>query len=386
MARWSSPTALYPELWRELVGFDACAWNGVYDKTGATPQTCESWFQYPWQPTTYRAGRDNVGKEVLQAERRLAKRLGFPVAPTYFVDIEIPFPRAAQTITLPHGYVQAIGTEARDTIETGAAVVYDGAPGPYELSTEATVTVAAGDITDLCEVAIYHPDMVSADITDLDETWRIYPIDMNLSGANIEMTFRRCDLVTWEAHESQSDGGLIDIDSASFLTTVDVYRRYTQPGGMVAAWRTCGEECDETTQDLCGIITNERQGFVEFYPATYSGGSWSRNTWSTCALPEKIRVSYLAGWRAKYAQRSCDGFDDLAEVIVKLSLTLLREPVCQCDQFSWLWDSAREKIELATSTQAAVLNFFGSTMLGAVDAYNWWVDHAISEGGGFNRG
>lgn len=385
MARWKHKTSVYPELWRQTVGFDACAWNGVYD--GQTPQSCESWFQYPWQSVNMRAGRDSVGQAVLQAESRLAQRLGFMIAPTYIVGVEIPYPKNGHKVKLPHGYVQALGTEARDTIAAGAAIAYAGAPGPYDLDTTGTVTVAAGALTDVCEVAVYHPGVVAAGtITDNDESWRIYPIDIQLTGGNFEITFRRCDLVAWSAHEAQAAGEAIDIDSAAFLSTVDVFRRYTQPGGAVAVWRACGSECDEVTQSLCGIIKDKRLGIVQFYPATYSGGAWTRQDWNYCAIPEKVRVSYLAGWRSNQYSTNCDKFGDLAEIVVMLALTLMREDVCQCDQLSWLWDSARKEIELTTSTLAAVVDFFGSTMQGALAAYNWWKDHAIARGGKLTNG
>lgn len=371
MARWSHRTLLHPDQWAQIVGVEACAWNGVAGRGG-----CELWYQRPWQYVSYKAGRETVGQAILQAEEALARRLGFYVAPRYVLAEDVRWPEHGSALALQHGYIQAVGVEAREEIEIGAAIIYSG----LTADDTATVTVTVDEGTDPCEVAAYYAGEVTAEITDDDETWRLRPQSVTVSGATATLVFNRCQMVLWEKHDA---GEIVEVnDAAAFMMTVDVYRRYTDPRGAFAIWGDdCGGlDCAKLPQQLCGSIRNDRLSHVEFRPAVYGSGVWSAAAWRYCTRPALARVSYLAGWQDPTA-RDCERWGDLAEVVTKLALTKMRENICQCDQLSWLWSASRTKLEMFTRDVSAAYSMFGSNMAGALDAYVWSKERRIARGG-----
>ena len=379
MARWTSRTLLPPDWWAEIVGFKPCSWNGV--KVEAE-RGCEMWYQRPWQADPMRAGRDTMGQAVLQAENKMASRLGFFLAPRYVEAERAQWPDYSCTVKTRHGHVIEIGQEARDMIEESAPVLYSDADGDGIVDT-ATVSVIVPAAIDPCEIAVYYPGMVSPTaITDNDETWRIMLKSLSVVGTIATMTFHRCQAVRWSLHD---EGEIIDdiTDNAFFIGAVDVYRRYTVPTGCEAVTSDaadCKPGCAEVTQDLCGFIRNAELGHVRLSMANYSAGAWSTGSWPYTSGPQFARLAYLSGWRDPGLD-DCDRWGDLEDVVAQLSLTFLRENVCQCPQFKWLWESARQSLEVGTPDLASTFNLFGSTMLGAFSAYVWCREHALSRGG-----
>lgn len=375
MARWSQQTLLPPDLWAKFAGVDPCQWNGV---NAGDSRGCALWYQEPWHSDPMRAGRETVGQAVRTAEAKMAARLGFYVAPRYVQDELIRWPRNGSVMGLKNGYVVAVGVEARTELETGATVTYSGAEG--DSTGTVSVTVPAG--LDPCEIAAYYPGVILAEIKDADETWRLHPQSVTVSGTMATLVFLRCQLVEWEKHAA---GEIVDIDDdTAFLETIDVYRRYTDPRGAEAVWpddcATGG--CGEVTQSMCSYIEHQRLSHIGLLPAAYdeTAGTWQVATFTYCARPRHARVSYLSGWRDP-ALKDCQRWGDLGEVVVKLSLVNLREAPCLCDKLTWLWEDARRDMELPTAAVLGAYSTFGSKKAGSLDAWLWCQDHKITHGG-----
>lgn len=164
------------------------------------------------------------------------------------------------------GKVLELGVKALSLIEADAAIVYSDSDGDGYDET-ATVSVIT-TVTDEEEIAVFYPDET--------ESWEIRPVEISLSGGTATITFRRelavlPDLI--ERMPSPSDPHLVidGDDDANFLTTVDVYRRYTDTSQQVVFYVepdvSCSGGCSPTEATGCGYIRDANRGIVAYKQA-----------------------------------------------------------------------------------------------------------------------
>lgn len=253
-----------------------------------------------------------------------------------------------------NNYVIEGGVEAWSAISLGQAVTYSDADGDgYD--EKATVTVAT-TVTDVNEISVYYPG------ESHDPAWEIRPIKVSISGGNATITFERQQAVMpdlLERLDANAVDGLVD---ANFLTTVDVYRHYSDPSQMaIVEWTPgiCNDDaCIVETDTGCFSQVNERNGIVNVHAATWDadGYTWQHNCCGWWRQPTRVRLWYRAGYRDNRRPRPMhDMAPELERAITYLALSLMDRAWEACEQIRnmqahWREDMARRQSSPGSSS------------------------------------
>lgn len=378
-------TNLLPlESWRQILQFHPWHFWGLSDSgpLSAAGEGCSSLVrQHAWQNSDA-ASRTEVAQAIRTAEQVLSEHLGFWSAPAYLEETH-PWPGGVgwrwPTIQLSTGQIQAAGTEQLDLISAAAAVVYSDADGDGYMDTF-TVGPIVTSVTDPNQIALY---VAAADrfalgerSADVGESWRIAPVSVSISGGGVTIKGPAWLLVKPIRYEGVTNVGPNGIDpanpatSGAFVTTLDVYRRWTNPDGTDAGstsqgvviwdtrpchgwWCACGCSAASPTFDPAATATatarvglrDTENGVVSIGEASYNAvtGVWSAFDTAICAVPDRAIVRFLAGVpldRDGQMQRIYQ------TAVARLAAAELARPICGCDDANrelsrWQFDLAR---------------------------------------------
>lgn len=163
---------------------------------------------------------------------------------------------------------------------------------------------------------------------------------------------------------------------------VDIYRRYNDPSkqaeivwlarldqGACAVGPACGEAC----QSGCITVRRSRIGEVSVTPSVYHADTctFSRQAfYNPGIIPDKVRMWYRAGYDDDMCE-DCDQFGaSAAEAIVRLANCFMAEAPCGCSITAERWEKDREEMSIDSTDVELAQSTFGTTMRGALFAYN----------------
>lgn len=408
MSRARIKTKLSLDQWAEILGIDPRHFNQV--TTAAKPFTlCSTvWKQYAWQENA-QVGREDVAQAIATAEQFFEDEVKYSLLPTWEVDerlnlLKAGFPDVISVTSLtargfPHSFqtnmahIVSGGIEAKTLIQAGAGVSYTDTDG--DLYPETATIIVATTVIDPEEIAVYFPGENARD------EWEIRPLnnpltrrrDVTISGGNATIVCAREQLVDpdlWNALQPEAVNGDVD---ANFLSTVDVYRHHNDPQQQVTLmWSprpnlcTCGTTscptCAHSTQSGCLIANDYRIGSFHFRPATWNAitEEFDSASFAIGRNPDNVRAWYYAGFRdMRNDAPNLEMEDQLARAITYFSLTLMRRPVCGCNNIQELFKQMNQDRAFNVATDAgsesfqlsdrALLNPWG-TKRGAEIAWN----------------
>lgn len=377
------------ESWRAIMQFHPWHFWSIADSTSLSTAAngCDTLVrQHAWQNSDA-ASRDDVARAIAAAENIMADQLGFWPAPVYLSQTR-PWPPNSDAwgrwwnVQLDTGQIQAAGVETRTSIANATAVTYTDTDGDGYMDTF-TIGPVATTVTDPKEIALYFAtaDRFSAGevSADVGERWRIAPVVVTISGGNVTVRGSAWQLikpVTYEGVTNAGANGLAPattlVTPAHYATTVDLYRRWTDPNGTTAAtsqgviiWETrprYGCNCDNASIssgfagsifDPAAVATatarvgirDAENGVVSLGEATFDSttGLWSSLNWAICDVPDRALVRVLAGW-------PLDADGQMARiyqtVVARLAAAELARPICGCtdanrELYRWQFDVAR---------------------------------------------
>ena len=376
MARASIYTLLSLDRFAKIMGinpmhFAGATTNGFFplrNKCG------DLWVQHSWQWEDP-IGREELAEEIYNAERDIARQLGWWPAPVwrsqdvrdyvqhYRRDAYPAFGRnirhAHKGIKTEFARVIAGGRRGAIAVSEGATVTYTDEDGDGFFET-ATVT-AATTLTDVFELFVFTAGKSGA------AQWEIRPPrSKSISGGVVTFTFWSWQMIdpdVWEEFPTDASiGGEIAIDlngltedpvvTTNLVLTVDVYRIYNDttensalfmweptPKGTIigTGWGCCSqsecEACGFTTQGGCLTVRHPLEGIVVPAPATYSDGSWSQDSFDECRDPDLVKLWYYSGYQSNDYRGGYD-YDMLsnrwAKAISQLAVARLERPLCNC--------------------------------------------------------
>lgn len=341
--------------------------------------------RYEWQNSDA-AGMKSVEQAIETAEAKLREYLGFSVAPHYVTET-LPWPARAgwsdtrgrwPSVQLTEGEVRAVGVETLALIGT-ANVAYSDADGD---SIDDTFTVsAATTITDISQIAVYFS---SGDrfngwgaTTDVSARWRLLPVQVTISGGTVTVRGPKQLCVRPIKYEGVTNIGANGLDpatAANFVTTLDIYRRYTATDGntpttsqAVITWEThpshgwwcCCTGCTASdpyagssldpaavAQAVARVgIRDGTLGMVTPAESAYDSvtGIWSSLDWTVCEQPDRLTIRYLAGFPLASDGQMQEPF---RTVVARLAAAELARTICGCEAanrelFRWQFDLAR---------------------------------------------
>lgn len=409
MARSDTVTLLPLDTYARMMAIHPCAFNQVYNPADAYPTECNQvWQQSAWVGGTERlVGRDEVATAIATAEGLMASALRFWPAPRFIAADERSWPlpkrgvqMRAPSIQLAWGQFIGAGRENVDTaIALSQPIVYSDRDGDGVLDT-ATITITAAQLAAAgatwSEIAVYYPAVyLDWAMYPRDESWRIRPfrIVRNPATGNVTLTASRCQFVRPDLWED--DAPVDQSNAASFITAVDVYRRYldtSQQAQLVYVTEGPSDclypPCNETCQTACVVVGRDddrRNGIVKTLAASHSVGGWAYQNYLNGQYPDFARVWYLAGaWKKLNGWMETDLLQTnhpmVAEAIKSLANTLLPEAPCTCNKTQTRWRRDREEQDINNIDTALAMSAFGTTMRGAVFA--WGVVKRLNPLGG----
>ncbi len=369
MARASIPTLLSLDRWAQIMNISPPHFNqaaSAADGINPFPVTgcSDVWWQWSFQ-SHQRISREEIAQAIAIAEEDIANHLNFWPAPMYIEEVH-KFPQhhrpdmydagldvrgMRKGINLRYGKLIRSGRRGLTLIGDSTVPVYSDEDGDGYDET-VTVTVAAGDLTDVCEIKVYFEDMSG------DQTWEIRPHrTVALTGGNFVLTFWAWQFIDpdlWEAFPTNGATPL-DLTTAIYVANVDVYREFadfTEPSAVFfwepkvrnilpAFCSTCSgagcPTCSLTTQNGCMFVRNVDEGIGAPVPATYDEDEevWSEQTYTECRAPDQVKVWYLAGDldRRYLSGNICNPLSNYwAETIAWLATARMERDFCTCKQ------------------------------------------------------
>lgn len=419
-----TPTLLPLDTWRERLGFLPWLFWGFNDQNSLAILSSNSCnpvlLEHSYQGFD-RVGREDIRQSIVSAQNKMAAYIQTWPSPN-FVESTVPWPRLADVrmvrgapiapdwgwlpVEMPHNQVRTVGVRALTAIALNQSIAMtdqdgDGYP---DVATIGPVTIPDG--VELSEIALYFSvgDRTGF-VTDLeDDGWRIDPIWVTISGN--QATIR---VAPWLLGKPVLYEGTLPqhldpaIGSSSFVTTVDVYRRYTKMDGTttddsqaVIIWMTrpshgwwcccagcggqpnyAGSPLDPAAQARAVAragIKNSESGVVTPAESVYnsSTSTWAAFPLGSCTDPDKVLVRYSSGFPLDIRGHMSSSMID---IMVNLSTAELARPVCGCEQSTrsvgYLqrdMDRIGQEQELFQVSDRTLINLFG-TRRGHVLAY-----------------
>lgn len=361
MANALTPTLLPLDQYADILGADPRHFNQVYCYDYPVSGACDSvWFQHSWQDPN-KASREDLARAIAQAERLIARYIGFWPAPTW-TEAEIhryPYQKRSSDGYLGTMYFPALSTTRRKTVQTewkyfsqggrrrvdeielDAAINYSNPDGDG-FDELATIAVTSTDVTEEYEVAVFAG-------TDTAPENRIRNLTVTLGAAGaITITGQSVlfiDPDLWlggVAPDCAIDGD----DPTNFLATCNVYRIYTSDedttyAPVQFAWQRPTITPFEVTYGMMQLW-NPELGIVTPIPGTWDATDeeWDVAYWNCNGdEPHLARLWYYSGWPSDIQGRMQEPF---ARAVAALATALLMKPICGCgmvEQMAKYWQS-----------------------------------------------
>lgn len=350
MGRASVETLLPLDTWAGILGISPWEFNQCSYPFSKSVQCSDVIYQFPWQHD--HLSREEIAEAIADAEMMLAYELKYWPAPKYFVDQVLPYPRPYQpdrfgfagnirgqmkTVQLEWHKVHSGGVINRTLLGTITELSLDltkldeDDDGIYETFQAVITHASISDLTNPYELALY---FVASDRHGqaLDETWRIRPITVSITGDTATIRGHRTLLINPEI-EFAADAKKIDPkDDLNYVTEVICYRVFTDdtatdalPYQGVAQWKTipgCTQNCTFQVKELCLGQDSNDMGMV--FASFGSPSSWP----FADRDPDRLSVNYLAGLPLVNGQMN----SEMARIVTYLSVSLLANEKCGCDR------------------------------------------------------
>lgn len=418
-------TLLPLETFRRIVHYHPFHFFGLADSDNAPVSQCNDIIaKYGWQASDA-AGRDDILQAIETAESKLKDYLRWSVAP-HWVDEVLPFPQFHQvgnrytanaavdgrwmTVNATEGKIQAVGQETLTLIGT-ATITYSDADGDGLSDTFTATTVATTTETDSDDIDVYFGSADRLDNESANDNWKIAPVQKTINGnGTVTVRGRAWLLVKPILYEglAATQGSPIDPTvAANFVTSVEVYRHYTNPDGTtvdtsqaVLIWETAAypnfaQCCGGTVVSLTNTtdpasyyqavaragIRNAETGELNPAAASYDATNavWSAVTWGLCVPPDRVRTRYKAGQPLVRGEMT----RQLQTIVARLACAELVVRPTACDVanrefYRWQFDLARaagnndEQYRISNQD----LNNPLGTRAGQVQAWKYVLDQA----------
>lgn len=295
-------------------------------------------FEHAYQ-NAYISGRSDIVQTIETAKNKLKSFLGYRIGPEYLVK-EIEFPRPGNpnfqyaasigvdgnylTMNLGEGYTKKIGVETFETAALSADVVYSDEIGDGVNDTATIVYPTLDGEISVDQVRCFVPDDLRTDgSTGPVKEWEIVPRLVKIEGTTLTVIFNSWVMLTPKNKNSFNPTAHDPNNADSFISTMDIYRRYINPNGMdisnsqaILIWdgkphAFCSSDNAIISSDPAAVgsmiarvgITNQKLGIVHIGASVYneSLSQWSGISWSANSQPDRAIIRFTAG--AEYDEK-----------------------------------------------------------------------------------
>jgi hypothetical protein len=247
------------------------------------------------------SGRDEVWNAILLAEDQFRNYAGYFVAPSYACD-EWSFRYGDHRghIRLRNAKIKALGKEALTLLGTVSVSPVDSSGNPLDITDEngdglldtTTIRIPVQSGVSADEISVYfrESDWVNGTTRCRNE---IRPIRVKETAGQWVITFSSWMMVKPKLHTGLPQRPLDPENLSIYATSVDVYRRWTDPSTAIVAQRKNRYQCRCGQTEDCYVcenaeacIVNAERGMIEI---KWSGAE-------CCHLcTERLCINYLSG-------------------------------------------------------------------------------------------
>lgn len=377
------------ESWRKIIGYHPFHFYGLSNSNIAPTSACNDLVtKYNYQNADA-AGREDILEAIEAAEKKLRDYLRWSVAPHWVVET-LQWPQFYQTgiqrISTPavdgrwptvqanETKIIAVGVETLSLIET-VTVTYSDADGDGINDTFTATTTVTTTETDIEDIGVYFSSGDRLDGQGAGDDSEIRPVTVTINGnGTVSIRGRAWLLVRPILYEGVYPMPPAPIDptvAGNFVTTVDIYRHYTNPDGtaytnsqaaLVYETRPyayvsscCGDQVtvfgnnslDPAAQAFVvsrAGIRNADIGELNVGAATFNAttGVWSSVFPGLCEPPDRVIVRYKAGNPLVNGQME----SQMQKVVARLACAELSTRPTACDfanrnVYRWQFDHSR---------------------------------------------
>jgi hypothetical protein len=379
------------DFWRAEIGYSPWHFWGLADANivPVTSKCNDVVKEYGWQGAD-EAGRADIRQAIEQAEQIVFNNINYWPSPLYSQNI-LPWPkyqdmRLSRTarmdaqgrfipVMLNEGYIQNTGIEAFTIVQAGAVLTYTDHDGDGIKEDFSLTVVSSVDPSEII-ISLVNGDQLSG-YEEIGGRWRIEPVTVKKSGGNVIISGKRWLCVKPLLYEDKDHYPIDPTVDANFITTVDVWRRYTKTDGLLSPtdsqaaliWesRPCYWGCSSTNSSTdpasegwvtarCGI-RNAEAGIVTPAEAVYNAvtGTWSHpgTCFSACSEPDKVLIRYLAGMTLDSKYQMMKPFRTL---VSRLAAAEMTRRICACDQANREWSNWQFDVSRLNSPETYQIN------------------------------
>ena len=337
MARADIPTLLSLDQWAQVMSFEPFQFNQIGESNGGTGlqfardnQCSDVFYQYSYQKQFL--SRTEVASAIAKAEAAIFPILNFYPAPNYVVAEEHNYPNDYRlnmpdwltprglwkSVGLNSKFFCEIGTISRTAISANQAYVSSDTDGDGVNDTF-TITVATTE-TNPDYIAVYFN---ASDRQDLDETWRIRPIHVTISGGNAVITGHLSQL-TDPALQLLPDPVPLQVEDTPYVSSVDVYQVKPDTTTIgTAYWNSRADLgwCYGATSAAIDSyeIALRKENYIR--PIIYTAPTLGR-------APDRVEINYLSGIPLRNGKVQAP----YAQMIAYLATSYLPAMACGCDR------------------------------------------------------
>lgn len=353
MARASTPTLLSIDQWAQVLGFSPWLINQIGEGGGLVfgqQAQCDTvFYQYSYQRQFL--SREEIGQAIAKAEAAIFPLMRFYPAPVYSIAEEHPYPHDARRETpdwlTPQGKWKSIGlngklfceigTRTRTLIGANQAYVTSDSDGDGVDDTF-TLTIATTE-TNVDYIGVYYN---AATRDDLDETWRIRPVQVLISGGNAVITGHLAQLVNPNLQRLPNPVPLQVDTSNVYVASLDVYQVKPDTTAIgTAHWNSRAGWINDASSSAIGNyeIASKQQSYIR---PVIGGACYGLNR-----APDRVEINYLSGYPLSNGKIQAP----YAQMIAFLSCAYLPGLSCGCDradQILFFWRNSPSDGEQGT--------------------------------------
>lgn len=371
------------ELWREYYGFRPWQFWNLHGLNTPDDGCADTVKEASWQAAN-KPARDDIRRAIAAAEAAFVRESKFSPS-LHFLEESVGFPRYADhslanlsvadangrwtALELSEGYTQKVGLETYTALSLALAITLSDQDGDGVYDTFVSAAFATTLVsTQVDEIEAYFASADRLDSEPASERWRIAPVSVVVTGGNATVRGRAWQVVKPILQQS-STGAALDSGNpatsskASYATTIDVYRHFTDPTGTTSAtaqgtltwetapypWGCCGGTSlafTDASGDPAALATllarigirNSKLGLVYLGEAVYdsSSGLWGAVNWGGCRPPDTALIRYQAGFPLSGGRYASDPYrngrvdERMVRTIAMLSAAMLGRPIDAC--------------------------------------------------------
>ena len=348
------------------------------------------WPRHTWQQPD-RISHEDLAYAIQDAEIEIAQVLGYFPAP-YWIAQEVHYWQriyrqdmqriSGKDITqrrvgyqTKFGKVISPGQRAVTLIGTatvaGASLVYSDADSDGFVD-RATVTMTTTE-TNICSLKVYFAGESG------NQEWEIRPErSKSISGGVATFIFPAWLFIDPDIQSAYptTEGfrGINLSTTANYVTSVDVYKEYTDTTGQSAEfyWEPSAQiewctvcsgtgcaACTLTSQAGCIHIRDAESGLVVPTPATYADGAWTGSAFAVGRDPDEMKIWYYAGALDNLNLRgsTCKVMPPRMErAIAYLATARLERPMCSCSSVTGLYHKLQRDLAFADASGSYQIN------------------------------